>query len=142
MLDANPEQRRELVQQPALIPNAIEEMLRWEAPSPVQARYVSREVQQNGQTIAEGSGMLLLNGAANRDERRFLEHDRFDIHRDVLRHLSFGYGIHFCLGAALAGSRAGWRWKRFSSASPNGRSKKGRPFKPALLRSAAGDPFK
>jgi cytochrome P450 len=55
-----------------------------------------------GTTIAEGSIMLLLNGSGNRDERRFPDPDRFDIHRNVGRHLSFGYGIHFCLGAALA----------------------------------------
>jgi cytochrome P450 len=102
VLAENPDQRRELALDPTLIPNAVEELLRFEAPSPVQARYVSRDVQHYGQTIAEGSIMLLLNGSANRDEQRFPDPDRFDIHREVGRHLSFGYGIHFCLGAALA----------------------------------------
>ncbi|OHV28567.1 MULTISPECIES: cytochrome P450 [Pseudofrankia] len=102
VLAENPEARRELVADRSLIPNAIEELLRYESPSPVQARYVARDVSHHGQTVPEGSIMLLLNGSANRDERRFPEPDRFDIHRDVGRHLTFGYGIHHCLGAALA----------------------------------------
>ena len=102
VLAENPEQRRELVADPALIPNAVEELLRYEAPSPVQARYVSHDVEHYGTTISEGSIMLLLNGSANRDERHFPDPDRFDIHRNVGRHLAFGYGVHFCLGAALA----------------------------------------
>jgi cytochrome P450 len=68
----------------------------------VQARYVARDVTHHGQTVPEGSVMLLLNGSANRDERKFADADRFDIHRSVGRHLSFGYGLHHCLGAALA----------------------------------------
>ncbi len=102
VLAENPDQRRELVADPSLIPNAVEELLRYEAPSPVQARYVSRDVEHYGTTISEGSIMLLLNGSANRDERHFPDPDRFDIHRNVGRHLAFGYGVHFCLGAALA----------------------------------------
>lgn len=102
ILAENPDQRRELVADPSLIPNAIEELLRYEAPSPVQARYVSRDVEHHGTTVSEGSIMLLLNASANRDERHFPDPDRFDIHRNVGRHLSFGYGVHFCLGAALA----------------------------------------
>jgi cytochrome P450 len=81
---------------------AIEEILRYEAPSPIQARYVAREVRHHGGTVPAGSVMVLLNGSANRDERRFVHADRFDIHREFGQHLSFGYGIHFCLGAALA----------------------------------------
>jgi cytochrome P450 len=102
VLADNPDQRRELVDQPALIPAAVEELLRYESPSPVQARYVTRNVEHHGQPVAEGSVMLLINGSANRDERRFPEPDRFDIHRKVDHHVAFGYGIHFCLGAALA----------------------------------------
>jgi cytochrome P450 len=85
-----------------LIPNAIEELLRYEAPSPVQARYVSHDVEHYGTTVAEGNVMVLLNGSANRDDRRYPDGDRFDIHRNIGHHLSFGYGLHFCLGAALA----------------------------------------
>jgi cytochrome P450 len=101
VLGENPDQLRELAADRSLIPNAIEELLRYEAPSPVQARTLSRDVTHHGQTVAEGSIMLLLNASANRDERRFPDADRFDIHRTA-RHLSFGYGIHHCLGAALA----------------------------------------
>ncbi|HMC53051.1 MAG TPA: cytochrome P450 [Acidimicrobiales bacterium] len=102
VLAEHPEQRAELVGDRSLIPNAIEELLRYEAPSPVQARYVARDVEHHGEAVREGSVMVLLNGSANRDDRRFPDGDRFDIHRDIGHHLSFGYGIHFCLGAALA----------------------------------------
>jgi len=101
LLSDHPDQRRELAGDFSLIPDAIEEVLRYEAPSPVQARYVARDVEHYGQKVAEGSIMLLLNGSANRDERQFDDADRFDIHRKPA-HLSFGHGIHFCLGAALA----------------------------------------
>ena len=85
-----------------LIPNAIEECLRYEPPSPVQARLVTKDVEHHGQPVPEGSIVLLLNASANRDERQFTDPDRFDIHRKAQRHLSFGYGLHFCLGAHLA----------------------------------------
>ncbi len=102
LLGEHPDQRRELVSDRSLIPNAIEEILRYEAPSPIQARSVSRDTEHYGRTVPEDAVMVLLNGSANRDERRFEEPDHFDIHRDVGRHLSFGFGIHLCLGAALA----------------------------------------
>lgn len=102
VLAEHPEQRRELARDRSLVPGAIEEVLRFEAPSPVQARLVTRDVVHHGTTVPAGSAMLLLNGSANRDERRFRDADRFDIHRKIDQHLSFGYGIHFCLGAALA----------------------------------------
>jgi cytochrome P450 len=101
LLAEHPDQRRELANDFSLIPRAIEEVLRYQAPSPVQARYVARDVVCRGQTIPEGSVMLLLNGSANRDERHFPDADRFDIHRTGA-HLSFGQGLHFCLGSALA----------------------------------------
>jgi cytochrome P450 len=63
---------------------------------------VTQDVEHHGRTVAAGNIMVLLNGSANRDERHFPDADRFDIHRKVQRHLSFGYGIHFCLGAHLA----------------------------------------
>jgi cytochrome P450 len=105
LLCEHPDQRRELVEDFSLIPQAIEEVLRYEAPSPVQARYVAHDVKCRGQTIGEGSVMLLLNGSANRDERHFADADRFDIHRGGA-HLSFGQGLHFCLGSALARMQA------------------------------------
>jgi cytochrome P450 len=102
LLDRFPDQRRLAARDRSLIPNAIEEILRYEAPSPVQARVVTRDVELHGTRVAEGSTMLLLNGAANRDEREFADADRLDVRRKNIRHLSFGLGIHFCLGASLA----------------------------------------
>jgi cytochrome P450 len=102
LLAEHPDQRRELVEDRSLIPGAIEEILRYEAPSPVQARTVARDARYYGQTVPEGGIMLLLNGSANRDERHFPEAERFDVRRPIDHHLSFGYGLHFCLGAALA----------------------------------------
>ncbi len=101
LLSDHPDQRRELVADPALIPGAVEESLRYEPPSPVQARYVARDAEHYGRAVPEGSFMLLLNASANRDERQFPDPDRFDIHRRG-SHLSFGQGLHFCLGSALA----------------------------------------
>jgi cytochrome P450 len=102
VLAEHPDQRRDLVEDRSLVPNAIEELLRYEPPSPIQARYVTEDVEHHGQVVPAGSVLVLLNASANRDERRFTDPDRFDIHRKVDQHLSFGYGIHFCLGAALA----------------------------------------
>ena len=102
VLAENPDQRDELAKDPTLIPGAVEELLRFEAPSPVQARYVTQDVTHYGQTVSEGSVVLLLTAAGNRDERKFEDPDRFDIHRTIDHHLSFGYGIHFCLGSHLA----------------------------------------
>jgi cytochrome P450 len=102
LLAEHPDQRREIAQDRSLVRPAIEEILRYEAPSPVQARSVTHDVAHHGETVPEGSVMVLLNGSANRDDRMFPDGDRFDIHRDISHHLSFGYGIHFCLGAALA----------------------------------------
>lgn len=102
VLAENPDQRELLLSEPSLVPNAIEELLRYEAPSPVQARYVTRDVEYYGQKVPEGSVMLLLNASANRDERYFDEPDRVDVRRRISHHLTFGYGIHFCLGSHLA----------------------------------------
>jgi cytochrome P450 len=102
VLADHPDQRRELALDRGLVPNAIEELLRFESPSPVQARYVTRDVEHHGQAVPAGSVMLLLTASANRDDRKFPDADRFDIHRKIDHHLAFGYGVHFCLGAALA----------------------------------------
>jgi cytochrome P450 len=102
VLAEHPDQRRELVADPSLIKGAVEELLRFEPPAPHVGRYVAKDVELHGRTVPEGSVMLFLTGAANRDDRRFTDPDRFDIHRDVTSHLAFGFGIHFCLGAALA----------------------------------------
>jgi cytochrome P450 len=102
LLDRHPDQRAELVADPSLVPNAIEEILRYEAPSPVNARYVTRDVTFDDVTIPAGSRVILVTGSAGRDERKYPDPDVFDIHRVFDLHVTFGYGIHFCLGAALA----------------------------------------
>lgn len=102
VLAEHPHQRRELVEDRSLVPNAIEELLRFEPPTPHVARYVTRDVEWYGQTVPAGSAMMCLSGSANRDERMHPDPDRFDIHREIGRHVTFGYGIHHCLGAALA----------------------------------------
>jgi cytochrome P450 len=102
VLAEHPDQRRDLADDPGLVPGAIEELLRFESPSPVQARYVTRDMEHYGVKVPEGSVLLLMNGAANRDERKFDDPDRFDVHRRQQQHLAFGYGIHFCLGSHLA----------------------------------------
>ncbi len=101
-LGDHPDQRREIAADRSLIPNVIDETLRFEPTGPHVARYIARDVEYYGTTVPEGSAMLLLVGAANRDERRYTDPDRFDIHRNEGQHLTFGYGLHYCLGAALA----------------------------------------
>ncbi|HWC84727.1 MAG TPA: cytochrome P450 [Pseudonocardiaceae bacterium] len=102
VLAKHPEQRREIVDDPALIPGALEEILRYEPPGPFIARYVTADVEFHGQTVPQGSAILFIAASANRDERRYPEPDTFDIHRKVGHQLTFGMGVHFCLGAALA----------------------------------------
>ncbi len=102
VLAEHPDQRRQLVADRSLVPNAIEELLRFEPPAPHVARYVARAAEHYGEKVAEGSVMLFLVGSANRDDRRFGNGDEFDIHRNAGGHLTFGFGTHFCLGAALA----------------------------------------
>ena len=82
VLAEHPDQRRELVDDRSLIPNAIEELLRYEPPAPHVGRYVARDVELHGQTVPEGNVMLFLVGSANRDDRRYPDPDRFDIHRN------------------------------------------------------------
>ncbi|MBF6352329.1 cytochrome P450 [Nocardia flavorosea] len=103
VLAEHPGQRRDLVRNPSLIPAAVEELLRFEPPAPHMARYVTRDIEYHGQTVPEGSAMMLLVGAANRDHRQFgPDADIFDIHRESRPHLAFGVGTHFCMGSALA----------------------------------------
>jgi cytochrome P450 len=97
-----PREREKLVARPGLIPNAVEELLRYEAPSPVQGRTVMRDVRWHGIEVPAGAIILLLTGSAGRDERQYPDPDRFDVERQIGRQVSFGYGAHFCLGASLA----------------------------------------
>jgi cytochrome P450 len=101
-LAEHPDQRREVVEDRSLIPDTVEEVLRFEPPAHHMARCASRDVEVHGETVPDGSVMIFLVGSANRDDRRFPEGDRFDIHRGAGQTLTFGQGIHFCLGAALA----------------------------------------
>jgi cytochrome P450 len=103
VLAEHPDQRRELVDNPALIPQAVEELLRFEPPAPHAARYVTRDVSFHGQTVPEGAVMMMLIGAACRDDRQFgSDSEEFNIHRPARQHLAFSVGTHFCLGSALA----------------------------------------
>lgn len=102
VFDAHPDQRDLVAADPSLAQNAVEELLRFEAPSPVQGRWTSRDVELHGTTIPAGSKVLLLTGSAGRDERKYPDPDRFDAQRHFDHHVSFGFGIHFCIGAALA----------------------------------------
>lgn len=103
VLAEHPDQRRQLVENPALIPQAIEELLRFEPPAPHVARYVTRDIELHGQTVPEGSVMMMLIAAAVRDSRQFPpDGEVFDIHREQRQHLAFSVGTHYCLGSALA----------------------------------------
>jgi cytochrome P450 len=100
----NPDQWQKLLDERSKIPAAVEELLRYEAPAQYNVRRSMREVHLHGVTIPEGKPVFLLGGSANRDPEAFTDTDRFDIDRDrtEAQNLGFGYGIHSCLGAALA----------------------------------------
>jgi cytochrome P450 len=102
LLAENPDQRTLLQKDPSLIPAAVEETMRWATPLQLTARTTSREVTLHGTTIPKGGRVVLVTGAANRDERQFPDPDRFDITRSRARHVGFGEGVHGCLGAPLA----------------------------------------
>jgi len=102
VLAEHPDQRREVVEDRSLIPHVIEETLRFEPTGHATARYVMRDVDYHGTTIPAGSAVLLIVASANRDGRRHEAPDVYDIRRTNHSHLTFGYGLHFCLGASLA----------------------------------------
>ena len=93
---------RKLVDDPARIPNAIEEVLRYWAPSQYQGRFSLAASEWHGRTIPAGEPVFLLTGSANRDEREYDDPDTFDIDREIGLAVGFGHGIHVCIGAALA----------------------------------------
>jgi len=97
-----PEQRRKLVEQPELVTAAVEELLRFQPPSHANARVSTEDVEWYGRTVPAGSTFLLIPAAAGRDERQYPDPDVFDVEREVERHLAFGFGTHYCLGAPLA----------------------------------------
>ncbi|HKX67677.1 MAG TPA: cytochrome P450, partial [Intrasporangium sp.] len=102
LLAEHPDQRREVVEDRSLVPRVIDEALRFEPTGHATARYVMEDVEYHGTTVPAGSPVLLLLASANRDPRRYGDPDVFDIHRKDIQHLTFGYGLHFCLGANLA----------------------------------------
>lgn len=101
-LARNPDQRAKLLADPGLIGGAVEELLRYDAPSPIQGRFALRDTTYHDTVIPAGSKVALLTGSAGRDERQYKRPDTFDVTRTGIRHISFGHGSHFCLGAALA----------------------------------------
>jgi len=102
LLAQHPDQRAAIVADPSLLPGAVEEVLRYDAPTQALPRIATRDFELHGQRIAAGEEVSLVWGAANHDERRFEDPDRFDIRRQENRHLALGYGVHFCMGAHLA----------------------------------------
>ena len=96
------EQMAQLRADPAKIPAAVEELLRYVSPVHMLARRTMEEVTMRGVTIPNGSSLYLLVGAANRDPEKFPDPEKLDINRPLTRSLGFGYGIHYCIGAALA----------------------------------------
>jgi cytochrome P450 len=102
LLARHPEQRTQLIENPALIGNAVEELLRYEPPSPIQARFVTHDVEWHGAVVPAQSKIALLTGSAGRDDREYTDPDRFDVTRNFDRHVTFGFGVHYCLGAHLA----------------------------------------
>ena len=102
LLAEHPDQRAKLLADPSLWPNAVEEMNRIEAPTQVLPRTTTRDVEIHGTTIPAGSRVMLIWGSANHDDREFPDPERFDVTRTFKKHLAFGHGIHYCLGANLA----------------------------------------
>lgn len=102
VLAEHPDQRREVEQDRSLLTRAVDETLRFEPTGPHVARYTIRDFEAYGTTVQAGSAVLLLFGSANRDPLRYKDPDTFDLHRDNISHLTFGKGVHYCLGANLA----------------------------------------
>jgi cytochrome P450 len=98
----HPDERLRLLADPGLVPNAVEETLRFDPPSQYQGRVTTREIELHGRRLPKHARVLLVNGASGRDERRFPDPDRYDVRRGIDMHLGFGYGRHICLGASLA----------------------------------------
>lgn len=101
VLADHPEQLQQIAEDRSLIPNAVDEILRYEGPAPLVARLVTQDTEYHGQTVPAGSALALLLSSGNRDSRRFVDGDSFNIKRERRPNLSFGGGIHTCLGVAL-----------------------------------------
>jgi cytochrome P450 len=102
VLAEHPDQRRAVYEDRSLVPKVIDETLRFEPTGHATARYTMQDVEYYGTVVPAGRAVLMLLASANRDPRRYDQPDRYDIHRPDVQHLTFGYGLHFCLGANLA----------------------------------------
>ena len=118
-LAKHPDQRAELVANPALIPNAFREGLRYSMPTQFLGRTVVKEKKVCGQTFKPGQAVLFLFPSANRDEREFENPDAFDIHRQSRRILTFGHGNHSCLGTHIAALEGETATRHLLAAMPN-----------------------
>ena len=119
LLAQHPEQRASLCEQPAKISQALEEILRFESPSQNTGRITLRDIEMHGEKIPTGSRVMLITGAACRDEREYPDPDRFDITRSFERSLYFGHGHHVCLGKSLARLEARVVLEEFLSRFPH-----------------------
>jgi cytochrome P450 len=118
LFQRNPDQWQRVLDDPDTIPGAVEEVLRYWAPSQYQGRVLTEAVTLHGETIPEGARVLLLTGSANRDERAYEDPDRFDVERPGHLAVGFGHGVHFCLGASLARLEARVALEEFSRRFP------------------------
>jgi cytochrome P450 len=118
LFSRHPDQYRSILDDPGRIPDAVEEVLRWASPAQYAVRAVTRDVEWYGRTVPEGARILLLLGAANRDEREYPDPDRFDVGRAIPTQLGFGQGVHYCLGASLARLEARVALEEFSRRFP------------------------
>jgi cytochrome P450 len=98
----HPPALNQLRDDPAILPTAVEELLRYESPSQQTTRIAPEDVVLGGQPIEQGQSVIAVMGAANRDPERFADPNRVDLTRQDNRHLAFGWGPHFCFGAPLA----------------------------------------
>jgi cytochrome P450 len=117
-LEAHPEQRRMVAQNPALVPNMVEEVLRWCGPIGFLARLATRDTNIGGQEVQAGDVVFAFCGAANRDPRRWNDPLRFDVNRELKSNLGFGWGPHLCLGAPLARLETRVAMERFLAVAP------------------------
>src|SRR5688572_23065454 len=119
LLSKHADQRARLVDDPSLWPNAIEELNRLESPAQVLPRTTTRDVEMHGTTIPADSRVMLIWGAANHDDREFNDPEALDVSRKLSRHLAFGHGIHYCLGANLARLEARAAFEEWHRAFPH-----------------------
>ena len=119
LLARHPGARAELVGNPSGLPAAIEEMLRYDSPAQALPRRAARALTLHGVEIPEGAEVMLVFGAANHDEREFPDPERFDVARKARRHLAFGHGLHFCIGAHLARLEARVAFEELLAALPD-----------------------